>query len=243
MPVYNRVTLKNFFKNGSSPTQAHFWDLIDSSINKIDDGFAKGINDGLQLSPLGKSKKLMSFYENVRDEKADWQVLINPKESVKGLSVANEEGKSSLFFDKSGKIGVNTVKPQTRLDVRGTTASKARIGTYAINQVPADAQWHSIVDGLTGCHCFEIVAKAEGAPKKGRYAMAHAIAVSCYGAPSSKVKITQSFYGHFRHRIKFRWRGSAENYRLEMKTLRHYNDDSMIRYHVCNLWDDQVFKR
>lgn len=245
MPIYNRTTLKNFFKNGKNPTEVHFSDLIDSSINKIDDGFAKSIDEGLQLSPLGNSNRLMSFYDNIGDKKADWQFVINPTEEVKGLSITEGEDKHRLFFRKNGNIGIGTLFPRVKLDVRGTSRSKTRVGAFSGGGVPADGNWHPIIENLTGCHAFEIVAKAAAGQGRGKYAIAHAMAISAYGSSSSKVKVTQSWYGNYWNRIKFRWRGETSNYRLEMKTRSHYgmNNDKpyYIQFHTCSLWDDQLF--
>ncbi|UII27377.1 adhesin [Fulvivirga maritima] len=248
MPIYNRTTLKNFFKNGANPTEVHFSDLIDSTINKIDDGFAKSIEDGLQLSPLGGSKKVMSFYENVRDKEADWQFVINPIEEVKGLSIGEGVNKHRLFFQKNGRIGVGTLFPKAKLDVKGTSRTQVRVGSYSkINAVPADGNWHAAIENLTDCNAFEIVAKVAAGKGRGKYAMAHAIAVSAFGTSSSKVKVTQSWYGSFWNRLKFRWRGTPDNYRLEMRTSSHYgmNGDKpfYISFHVCSLWDDQLFNK
>lgn len=137
--------------------------------------------------------------------------------------------------------------PKTDFDVRGTSRSHARTGSYSSGGVPADGNWHTIIDKLTGCHAFEIVARAAAGKGRGKYAMAHALAVSAYGSSSSKVKVTQSWYGSFWNRIKFRWRGTPSSYRLEMKTRSHYglNKDKpyYILFHACSLWDDALFTR
>ena len=39
MALINRQTLKNYFKKGGFATEKHFVDLIDSSLNVVDDGF------------------------------------------------------------------------------------------------------------------------------------------------------------------------------------------------------------
>ena len=62
MPIQNRKSLKGYFKKGQLPTEGHFHDLIDSSINKVDDGMSKTMEDGLMLAPIGESRKLISFF-------------------------------------------------------------------------------------------------------------------------------------------------------------------------------------
>ena len=246
MDLFNRITLKNFFRTGSVPTEVHFSNLIDSTINKIDDGFSKSAEDGLKLTPNGESGKLISFYEGVKgtSTEASWSLIINPGEVARGLSVGEKAGNSRLFFKEGGNVGVGTVMPSHKLEVEGTVAAQARVGTYNnTSEVPADGEWHIILDDLEACHAFEIVAKAEGVKKRGKYAISHAIAVSTHGNMGSSIRITQAYYGWVWHRIKFRWRKAAHGrYRLETKTVGHYgmdNDDEVIpiKFHITSLWD------
>ena len=62
--LYNRESLIEKFKNGSRPQENDFKALIESTINKLDDGLSNNFTDGLQLAPSQKnSNKLISFYE------------------------------------------------------------------------------------------------------------------------------------------------------------------------------------
>ena len=58
----------------------------------------------------------------------------------------------------------------------------------------------------------------------GRYAMAHAIALSTFGGKSSRnrIKNTNAYYGSFMNRLSFRWVGEMHNYELQVRTRRHY---------------------
>ncbi|MEL7001811.1 MAG: hypothetical protein AAFN93_03650 [Bacteroidota bacterium] len=240
----NRSTLKNYFKNGKNPSEEHFGALIDSTINQIDDGFGKNSKDGIQLFPLGNSKNLISFYENVSDSEADWRISINPDERTQGLAFSDKSGKSRLFLGE-GKVGIGTTHPSTSFDVKGTTKLATRIGGYLVGKVKADGAWHPIIEKLSDCHAFEVVAKAIGARERGRYAMAHAIAVNVFGSRKSKINVTQSYYGGFWNKIKFRWRGEPSNYQLEIKTGTDYSlggeETIYIHYHIAKLWDDSLF--
>ena len=40
MALIDRQTLKNYFKKGGFATEKHFVDLIDSSLNVVDDGIS-----------------------------------------------------------------------------------------------------------------------------------------------------------------------------------------------------------
>jgi hypothetical protein len=247
MEIFNRSTLKGFFSKGRVPTEVHFSNLIDSTINKIDDGFAKTVDDGLKLAPGGESKKLISFFEDIKQKESSWDLSINPTETIKGISFTEKEGDSRFFISNGGNIGVGTITPSYKLDIDGTTGLKTRVGTYqSKSAVPADSEWHIVLDDLEGCNSFEIVAKAEGAKKRGKYAMAHAIAVNTHNSVSNKIRVTQAYYGWYWHRIKFRWKRSPNNkYRLEIRTVGHYGTDDknnviQIKYHISSLWDDRL---
>ena len=63
MALINRQTLKNYFKKGGFATEKHFVDLIDSSLNIVDDGISIQREHGLKINPIGFSTKLISFFK------------------------------------------------------------------------------------------------------------------------------------------------------------------------------------
>tara|TARA_B110000046_G_scaffold39942_2_gene44098 strand:- start:13099 stop:13833 length:735 start_codon:yes stop_codon:yes gene_type:complete len=244
MEIFNRSTLKGFFQKGKAPTEVHFTNLIDSTINKIDDGFAKTVENGLKLAPDGESSQLISFYDDIRADSPLWSVSVNPSEMSKGLSVAEGNDDARLFLQNGGNVGVGTLSPQHALDVNGAAGMRIRVGTYqTIDEVSADGEWHIVLDELSGCQAFEIVAKVEGVAKRGKYAMAHAIAVSAHDGSRNKISTTQTSYGWFWHRLRFRWKKvDGGTYRLEMKTNSHYgtnaeNNVIQIQFHITSLWN------
>ena len=251
MPVRNRNTLKNFFRNGKSPSEMEFSDFIDSTWNKVDDGMSKTDNEGLKLSPTGNSSKIISFFEGITDPDPNWQIAINHDNS-KGLAMVkpgHEESPSIVFAD-SGRVGVKTFTPRTDLEVAGNIASSGRMGGLRIGKVPADAEWHTIVPGLKGFNAFEIVAAAEGNTGEGNYSMAHAMALNANQGKSGTIKIVTSTYGwfDFRDKIRFRWKGTPESYVLQVRTGKHYfltgdKKFNYIRFHICSLWDNRVMKK
>ncbi|MEO1434290.1 MAG: hypothetical protein AAFV80_02055 [Bacteroidota bacterium] len=241
MALLTRRTLKNFFRRGSFPTEVNFSDLIDSTVNKIDDGFAKTPEDGLSLSPQGSSQKLLSFFENVRNKNPEWSFTFSEDKRTKGLSIDNKNGDSALFLRKGGNVGIGTTLPNAALDVNGTIAMKGRIGNYKVGQIPGDGRWHSILSGLDGIQAFEIMAQVSGPSGRGKYALLHATALATYGKSRWKIKRQSAYYGWFWNRLRIRWAGDVHNYRLEVKTGSHYGlDDNqlprMVNYRITNLW-------
>ena len=63
MASKNRETLKNYFKKGGFATEKEFSDLIDSSMNLIDDGISMTPRQGLKLNPLGSFSRVISFFK------------------------------------------------------------------------------------------------------------------------------------------------------------------------------------
>ncbi len=69
MGIKNRETLKNYFKKGGFATEKQFIDLIESSMNVVDDGITIKPKTGLKINPLGESSKLISFFKRILKKK------------------------------------------------------------------------------------------------------------------------------------------------------------------------------
>jgi hypothetical protein len=241
MAVLNRKTLKNFFRRGNMPTEVNFTDLIDSSVNKVDDGFSKNMEDGLQLAPTGSSRKVLSFFDNIKDASASWHISLNPTNRNKGISISDNNDDTRFFVRDGGNIGIGTMQPRFALEVNGMVGMKGRVGTYATGEIPANREWHTILSGLDSSNAFEIMAEVRGIKGRGRYAMMHAIALSTYGRSKSKIKKTHAYFGWFWNRISARWIGDVHDYSLQLRTMSNYgmdehNEPIMIRFNVIRLW-------
>ncbi|GGE16939.1 hypothetical protein [Psychroflexus salis] len=242
MALINRLTLKNYFKKGGFATEKHFEDLIDSTINAVDDGITINKKDGFKLTSSDNSEKLLSFYKKSNQDDADFSLNIKHENKV-GLFVKSQEKTPALTVTPANKIGINKVAPEYNLDVNGTIGYKHKVGTYAIGSVPADGSWHVVLSNLDGVKSFEINAKAAGKIGKGYYAACHAIAISTFGGrlSRSKIKLTQAHYESFRNKIQLRWKGDMHNYRLEVRTRRNYGIDDQtgdpfkIEYNITDL--------
>ena len=252
MTLLTRSTLKNLFTRGSVPTEVNFADFIDSTVNKVDDGFSKSAEFGFMLAPQGENRKLMSFFESIRDPEAAFSISLNPTRAAKGLSFDDKEHESILFFKDTGEVGVGTTSPKFRLEVNGMAGMKGRVGTYASGSVAANGEWQTIVDRLEGIQAFELVAQASGREGRGKYGFTHAIAVSNYGV--GKINHLRSTYsrilGPLFHKISFRWAKGPDGYRLQVKTTQSYGyvDDknekpAQIRYYICQLWDHTMMEQ
>ncbi len=238
--LLNRNSLKTLFSAGARPKESNFSSLIDSMVNKIDDGISKNLDDGLILAPQGKeSDRMISFYEGIEDEIPQWSFELNQKND-RGLSIVSPISKSeavtSMYFQKTGPIGVGTKEPKTDFEVAGTLGTKARVGTYKLDTVPADGNWHDLITDLDGSAAFEIMAQV-GKPKSGKHALLHAHALSTFGKSHSRIRKTQAYYGWCWNKMRIRFTGSTYNYKLQIKTRSNYGEGQEIKFHITKLWD------
>lgn len=245
MALINRQTLKNYFKKGGVATEKHFSDLIDSSINSVDDGISKTSDDGLKLSPQKENSKLLSFFKKISYENSNYSFNLDDN-NAEGLSINKYDNSSIIRFNKAGNVGINTNSPNYHLEVNGAIGIKTRIGLYKTGKVPADGKWHYVISDLDGINAFEVIAKAVGKVGNGYYSIAHAIALSTFGGRSSKnkIKTTTAYYEKYFRRISFRWVGEMNNYGLQVRTRVNYGicsetkENFTIKYNIMSLIDD-----
>jgi hypothetical protein len=246
MTLLNRQTLKNYFKKGSFPTEMHFSHMIDSMINIVDDGIGRGVEDGFRISPLGFSKRLISFFGSYKDRLPSWHISLNEND-IDGLSFQEGDQGVRLSLRKGGNVGINTLTPMHTLEVKGTCGFETRTGTFKKGKVPGDGKWHNIISGLDKIQAFEVMAQVSGRPLSGKYAIAHAIALTTFGGRMSKWKVrnTSAYYGSFFNRLQFRWDGTLHEYALQVRTRRHYGLDDrngepyLIQYNITRLWNPE----
>ena len=144
MALINRQTLKNYFQKGGFATEKHFVDLIDSSLNMIDDGISINQKHGFKLNPLGYSTRLMSFFKKATQKESDFSLNLN-HDNVEGLSVNDREGEPLLKFDQHRQIGIHTNEPRFDFDVKGVLGVDSKSGNYAVGAVDGDGSWQTIV--------------------------------------------------------------------------------------------------
>jgi hypothetical protein len=253
MPLLNRKTLRNLFKQGSRPTEQHFAGLIDASVNKIDDGFDVDPAHGLGLAPLKGQARIMSIYQNEKDREAAWHFSLNPRPHINGLSLESQEGESQLFFKKNGGLGLGTDQPGYEMEVDGYVGMRGRVGTFAKGEVPADSYWHTIATHLDGLQGFEVKASVckmkDGKPS--RSAILTGITLATYEGPGAHNKIKVSQSGWWWDRMLLRWVGEVHDFHLQIRTILPYGKEPkihshepdrpvLLHYELCQLWSDDI---
>jgi hypothetical protein len=260
MAKQDRKTLRNYFSKGKLPTENQFADLIDSSLNLLDDCFEHTSEEGFKISTVGSQEGLFSFYDGDNPHEPRWTLGLegNRDELVFRKHNTDSENKkqNSTLSLGQGRIGVNQDKPETELDVNGVISAAGRRGTYKAGLVPADGKWHDLSGELEGCRAFEVLAGA-GKVTTGKYALLHAIALNAHHPEGwlfnlfnhkRRIRCTQSYYRSMRDKLKLRWNAVGRNgrnilYRLEIRTNSDYGKEIMIQYSLTDLWFDPLMSK
>jgi len=232
MAEKNRVSLKNSFLRGSIPREEDFHNLIDSTTNKLDDGIKKEPGKAIGITADGANEDILDFFRNIEDIEPKWKLSLKASNGKEGLNLTSSDGESRLFVQQTGNIGIGTDDPRNKLHVDGFVGMTGRIGYFSHGEVPADGNWHNIVEDLNHYNAFEVVMVAG---RKGAHAITHAIAVSAYGKSKPKIKKTQGYFGRVRNKIDLRWTGSYFDYQLQIRTRRNLGDGVFINFFVTKL--------
>ncbi|WP_144062678.1 hypothetical protein [Sphingobacterium paucimobilis] len=232
MAERGRDLLKNFFKNGKRPTESDFSDLIDSTVNKLDDGYTKSDNDGLKLTAKGSNKTIITLCE---EEKVSWKFFFQNSKLVlqnylKGFSRDNQS-KEVL------EVRSPTTNIEGDLNINGDfSISGVRKGA-SVSGMAADGKWHTITALNYGVYAMEVSASVHGRSGNGKYAVLVGWATQAFGS-GRKIRTISSHYGFWGNRLKLRWKkvkdkNGAVNYQLQVRTKTNYNDSSALIN--CNL--------
>lgn len=238
------------------PSAEHFADLIDSSVNQIEEGFSKPPDKGLQLTALDQSH-LVSFFQQSDPETALWELHFgNQQNTLQFTSMVTDHPLPSLTLTPTGQVGINTDSPAYALEVNGIIAASGRVGHQLLEgDIPADGNWHDLTPALEGCQMFEVVAGV-GIRHSGRYGLLHAIAINTC-APNfqwwrlwwqkNPIKTQQAYFHSTADKLKLRWKqtnrhGAIRPYVLQIRSNTAYTDNRVIRYHLTQLWHDRYME-
>ncbi len=260
MPKKRRDELKGRFQKGMLPDEEDFRDLIDSSVNPLEDGFEVNKNDGIKVSALPE-QPLITVYAGQKDNvKRQWQ--LNVPEAGNALNLVNLTQGPLLSFGATKKhIGINKETPEHTLDVEGVVSSTGRIGAFKDNsifedEVIADGKWKTILSGLEACNMFEVVAGVRGKSGSGNIAILHAIAMNAFNPLSKipflsnhkrKIKHQHAYFSSRWDRICLRWVTNPKDkskYSLQIRTVRDYTvmepgkatKKYKIKFRITQLW-------
>ncbi|MCC6459596.1 MAG: hypothetical protein IT260_03930 [Saprospiraceae bacterium] len=225
-------------------------DFVQSTLNILSDGIDVDSTNGLKLEAKGGNRKLISFFEKIKDRSPVWNMAFDDGKRSQGLNFSEGE-ESRLFLQKGGNVGVGTTTPLFRMQVEGVVSMKGRVGDFAAGHVPADAQWKAILTNLDGCQGFEVFAHIIDADNS-RHALTYAVLLmSDKKGNRNYIRTVDAtshwLWGRFLNKIRFRWTIDMENsrdslrYKLEIRSRSRYGMPGgripQIFYRVSKLWD------
>lgn len=226
-------------------------DFVQSTLNILSDGIDIDSVNGLKLEAKGTQKKLISFYEKIKEKSPVWDLAFDDGKKSEGLNIS-EKGNSRLFLKTGGNIGIGNTNPLYKLQVDGMVASHGRVGDFANGTVPADGEWHVILDNLDGCQGFEALAHIIDAADE-RHALTHAILLmSNKKGNRNKIHSVDAasswLWGRFLNKIRFRWRIDMQHsrpgelrYCLDLRSRSRYGMPGggipLIFFRLSKLWD------
>ncbi len=233
MAKTNRKTLKEYFGRGKKPDSTQFADLIDSMLNIVDDGFSKSPEKGLLLSPLDDDGAVMEIRRNILGDEPSWVVALGKEEELHIYRGATEQ--PVLTLHKDGRMQLGTEDRTVRLEVNGSIHAHAFTGTLLQGTVPADGYWHSISEPSYECCSYRVTA-ACGLKHKGKYGVAHVVAMHCFGK-HRRIRCRDSWFGTRFNRLQFRWLRREDTCCLQVRTRSNYGADVYIHYRISSLLD------
>ncbi len=219
MTSRTRETLRKYFRVGSSPTEAHFRDMIDSMLNMTDEGFSKTAEHGVKIfTPSGRNSLISFFRESKPNDRQAYitfgaeddkrtQLLFQVGEDADGgnaedrVPVLTLEVKTDTDADgaktlKRHQVGINQQNPQTELDVNGVVRARGRMGGIEPDKpatIIANGQWQDLTGPLQGCRAFEVMAGV-GLPQSGKFAMLHAVALNAFNPAESRLRFLANLF-------------------------------------------------
>lgn len=102
-----RDELKKKFQNGRIPSAIDFSKLIDSMVNKLDDGFIKEEKNGFVFVPSNSNQKILSFRREINDKNIFFSI-----ETDTGKKPANADD----ITNAAGDEGAEDNNPADQLD-------------------------------------------------------------------------------------------------------------------------------
>ncbi|MBN2238794.1 MAG: hypothetical protein JW712_03390 [Dehalococcoidales bacterium] len=116
----NREQLKERFRNGARPSGDDFADLIESSMNCVDDGVERpDKHDPVRIAARDKDHNILDLAD--ADDTLAWRLRLTGESGKPGLDLADSSGKSRIFIEQdSGNVGIGSSSPSATFDVEGT---------------------------------------------------------------------------------------------------------------------------
>ena len=245
--VYRENLIKRF-------TDPDLQDFVQSTINILSDGIDIDDINGLKLESKGNARRMMSFYDKIKSKSSLWDINISQTQAKNNALNIAAQGKNILTVVDNGSVGIYKDDPAFQLDVDGLVGSTGRVGNFAIGKVPADGEWHILINDMSGTVGFEAFAHIIN-DKEDRYGLTYGVLLmSEEKGFKNRIRSVEAsskwLWGKWFNKIVFRWAFDTSNtsvterrYRLEMKSRTRQGlpgqETPYIYYRLAKIWDKQ----
>lgn len=259
MSKQGKEYLKDVFSKGSLPTESNFRLLIDSMFNLEDDDLRDLLDGALKLyvknneDPDTKNGALLEFFKDIADTKSASSWRFSLSDTDEKLQVIDSSDRVVLEMDQKGNVSFDA----ENIDLKGKIIRSGTEGSYINkidssddkeypNQVKADGEWKTIIEE-EDCQLFEVVAGVGSSDSKS-YALLRATVSLVPKEPffyfftpkNRQIQVTQSYSGSSRNKLDLKWtkKKGSNMYCLQLRSRKDFGGNTMISYHITNLWFD-----
>ncbi|MCD8167318.1 MAG: hypothetical protein LUE93_15145 [Bacteroides sp.] len=125
----NRQTLKKSFRKGEKPTEKDFENLIDSTLNILDDGFSRSAEAGLELAPLlGEKRVVLSVYREPGDAQPQWELSVGGAGELKISKAGIADSSPLLVLNPDGSVVLG--ERESKITLAGVMETPGRSGIF-----------------------------------------------------------------------------------------------------------------
>lgn len=243
MAIRNRNTLTEGFSKGQRPSADDFKNLIDSTVNILDDGFSKDAKYGMKLAPISEQEgTVMTFVQNMTDDSGgSWNFSVLNNDLKLSHTNSNVENEQLLFLKQTGEVEIG--QEGRDVNVKGTLHAEQRSGKKVTKAIKADGKWHDLTDNLAGIHALEVIC-VMGKRKTGKHAVLVAHATHCFGE-KPRIRKIRSHYGVFGNKLLIRWvKSKSDDFacKLQVRTRFMIGNDIFIHGSITSLWDNPMME-
>lgn len=230
MAKLNRETLKSYFKPGERPSEKVFSDLIDSTINILDDNFPNYKETSLKITGNNDRRTTLAIYTEIDDKESLWNIDLAKNGN---LSFCSTEKKEEYL----------TLSPEGNIILKGKQITlKGNVTQGIFNNCPANGKWQEINQSLPGVNIYEITAVYTSAT--GSCKILRALVSHC-GNRNRRIKRKRPFSFFWQNKIKIKWKKQkntdegAVKFGLYIRS-RYASKDRTISYSINRVWPSEI---
>jgi hypothetical protein len=239
MAVRNRKTLIESFGSGQRPSSDDFRNLIESTVNILDDGFSKDAQTGIKLAPISeKEGTVMTFLQSMTEDGSRWEFDVIEKD-LRISRIAENKKEQLILLKQDGNMELGDSDGEVH--VKGTLRSDFRSGKKSKPEAFADGRWHDITEDLEGIHALEVIC-VMGERHTGKHAVLLAHATHCFGA-KPRIRKLRSHYGAFGNKLQLRWVRSGFCCKLQVRTRFPLGKKIAIHSSATWLWENPLMEK